>query len=159
MAVFYKLKTNKNVNNSTAYGKWYASAVVADVKTLDDVAEIIQRNASVKRSDVKAVLTELPEVLRDMLLNSCRVKIDGLGSFKVGVSSKGVDSVDNFNAMSDVKRVRVIFTPDAEIDATTGKRITTLLQGATLSDISKKASTEAVKASTATDDASADSGN
>jgi len=146
MAVFYKLKQNKNSGMASTYQKWYASAVVADTKTLKDVSEIIQRNCSMKKSDVNAVLTELPEVLKDMLQNSFRVKVDGLGAFKIGLSCKGAETLEDFSVKSNVKSMRIIFQPEIETDASTGKRVKVLLQGATLTDISKKASKEALDA-------------
>lgn len=81
MAVFYQLYQNKRTG-STTKDKWYARAKVIGTKDLRDIAEIIQRNASVKRSDVMAVLTELPEVMGDMLLAGYRVKLNGFGAFK-----------------------------------------------------------------------------
>lgn len=49
----------------------------------DMLAEKMQRNCSVKRSDVKAVLTELVEIMNDEQHAFHRVKLEGLGSFKI----------------------------------------------------------------------------
>ena len=80
MSVFYRLYKNTN-SKSRAYNKWYAKAVVTNVVTTAKLAEIMQRNCTVKASDIRAVLTELVETMRDQLQDSKRVKLDGLGSF------------------------------------------------------------------------------
>ena len=41
----------------------------------------LQRNCTVKKADILAVLDELVETMRDQLQDSKRVKLDGFGSF------------------------------------------------------------------------------
>lgn len=149
--VFYKLVQNKNEKIAASYEKWYAKAVAIGTKDLDDIAEIVQRNCTVKKSDVKAVLTELPEILKDMLQDSYRVKINGLGAFKMSISSKGAQTVKDFNAAENVTGMRILFLPESETDKSTGKRTKTLLRGATVSDISVMASKKALDAMAAAD--------
>ena len=78
------------LKNSKVYGKYFARAVHTDMVDLDDIAEIIERNCTLKRSDVKACLTELVEVMRDKMQSSNKVRINGLGIFKINVKSTGV---------------------------------------------------------------------
>ena len=144
--VFYKLVQNNNEKMTEAYQKWYAKAVAIGTKNLDDIAEIIQRNCTVKKSDVKAVLTELPEVLKDMLQDSYRVKIDGLGAFKMGIRSKGASSVKDFSVSENVTGMHILFLPESETDKSTGKRTKSLLRGVTIGDISGLASKAALDA-------------
>jgi len=146
MPVFYKLQQNKNASMASSYQKWYARPVVAGVKDINDVADIVQRNCSMKKSDVLAVITESVEVMKDMLQDSMRVHLNGLGAFKLGISSKGAENVEDFTVSENIKKVRVIFQPETITDASTGKRSKILLQGASLSDISKLASKEQLDA-------------
>lgn len=134
--VFYKLLQNMNENMEKSYLKWYAFPVVTETVDLDYIAERIQRNSTAKKSDAKAVLTEMVEVMTDCLQNSQRVKIEGLGSFKVGLSSRGADSPDNFNVNENVKGMRIIFQPETKTDAATHKRSKKMLQDVKLSNIS-----------------------
>ena len=134
--VFYKLIQNMNENMEKSYMKWYAFPVVTETVDLDYIAERIQRNSTAKKSDAKAVLTEMVEVMTDCLQNSQRVKIEGLGSFKVGLSSRGADTPDNFNVNENVKGVRIIFQPETKTDAATHKRSKKMLQDVKLSNIS-----------------------
>ena len=58
MAVFYRLYQNNN-KSASGYRKWYARAVVTETMTTRQLAEIMQENCTVKRSDIEAVLREI----------------------------------------------------------------------------------------------------
>ena len=88
MSVFYRLHQSTNEDPSMN-GKWYARAVPTTLITTKELAEIMQRNCTVKKADIVAVIAELVDTMRDQLQQSHRVKIDGLGSFKLGLNSTG----------------------------------------------------------------------
>ena len=91
-----KFKNLQNTNDdSTAFGKWFATAVYDQhfIET-EQLADFIQTQASVKKSDIKAVLDEL-------------------GIFKVGFSSIGVNDKDDCGAQNITTR-RVLFQPGTE---------------------------------------------
>ena len=125
MAVFYTLYQNIQ-ENSPQKGMWYARVKPVGTKTLKDIAEIIQRNASVKKSDVIAVLTELPEVMNDMLADGYRVKIDDFGSFKVGISCKPSTTAKTFNAGKNITKSRINFAPATTRKGSNGATIRAL---------------------------------
>ena len=133
--IFYKLIQNKNEEMPKAFNKWYARPVVTETIDLDYIAERIQRNSTAKKSDAKAVLTEMVEVITDALQSSQRVKIDGFGAFKVGISSRGADSEEDYSTAEHVRGLRIIFQPETLTDPSTRKRSKKMLVGATLSDI------------------------
>ena len=114
MAVLYRLTQNMNKKNTKAYGKWYPRAVMTNQLTLNDVAQRIQQNCSMKRSDVKAVLEELVEVMTQELQNSHSVRLDGFGTFRMGLTSAGSVTVREFNAAKDVLGVHVCFVPEGK---------------------------------------------
>jgi len=134
--IFYKLIQNKNEEMPKAFNKWYARPVVTETIDLDYIAERIQRNSTAKKSDAKAVLTEMVEVITDALQCSQRVKIDGFGAFKVGISSRGADSEEDYSTAEHVRGMRIIFQPETQTDPSTRKRSKKMLVGATLSNIS-----------------------
>ena len=134
--IFYKLIQNKNEEMPKAFNKWYARPVVTETIDLDYIAERIQRNSTAKKSDAKAVLTEMVEVFTDALQSSQRVKIDGFGAFKVGISSRGADSEEDYSTAEHVRGMRIIFQPETQTDPSTRKRSKKMLVGATLSNIS-----------------------
>jgi predicted histone-like DNA-binding protein len=102
---------NKN-SHSEAFGKYFAQAVYDNhfIGT-EDLADFIQRQASVKKSDIKAVLQELGEALKHFFELGQKVRLDGIGIFKVGFSSIGVARVDDCSAATITTR-RVLFQPE-----------------------------------------------
>ena len=110
-------------------GKWYARMVPIGMIDTRGLAEIIQRNCTVKRSDVMAVLEELVDTMRDQLQDSKRVKLDGFGSFKIGITSKGARSAKAFTTSDNITGMHVVFTPERSTD-TAGNRVKQFLQGA-----------------------------
>lgn len=109
---FTKLQNNNS--KSTAYGKWFATAVYDQrfVET-EELANYIQQQASVKKSDIKAVLDELGGAMKHYFELGQKVKLDGIGIFKVGFSSIGAaDKVDCTAATITTRRV--LFQPETE---------------------------------------------
>ena len=101
MSQKFKKLQNKN-DESTAYGKWFATAVYDQrfIET-EDLANFIQAQASVKKSDVN--FFELGQ----------KVKLEGIGTFKVGFSSIGAATKDACGA-SNITTRRVLFLPETE---------------------------------------------
>jgi predicted histone-like DNA-binding protein len=129
MAHLYKLQQNMNENMQKCYQKWYAKPVYTETISLTDIAELIQRNSTAKKSDAYAVLVEMVEVVSDALKSSKRVHIDGFGTFKIGISSRGADSVEDFNASENIRGCRVLFQPEITTDPSTRKRLKKMIQG------------------------------
>ena len=102
---------NKN-SHSEAFGKYFAQAVYdSHFIGTEELADFIQRQASVKKSDIKAVLQELGEALKHFFELGQKIKLDGIGIFKVGFSSIGVAKVDDCSAATITTR-RVLFQPE-----------------------------------------------
>ena len=102
---------NKN-SSSQAFGKYFATAVYDNhfIGT-EELADFIQRQASVKKSDIKAVLQELGEAFKHFFELGQKIKLDGIGIFKVGFSSIGVTKLDDCSAQTITTR-RVLFQPE-----------------------------------------------
>ena len=129
MAVFYRLHQDQSVGTKRS-GKWYARMVPTSCINTRQLAEIIQRNCTVKKADVMAVLEELVETMRDQLQDSKRVKLDGFGSFKIGINCKGARSAKAFTVNDNIENLHVVFTPERTTD-NAGNRVKQFLQGAT----------------------------
>ena len=110
---FIKLKNN-NRANVKAYGKYFATAVYDNhfVGT-DEIADFIQRQASVKKSDIKAVLQELGEAMKHFFEMGQKIKLEGIGILKVGFSSIGVSKAEECSASTITTR-RILFQPETE---------------------------------------------
>ena len=108
------IKTQNKNTKSPAYGKYYAQAVYDEgfVGT-DELAQFIQTQASVKKSDIIAVLTELGEAMKHYFEMGQKVNLKGIGIFKVGFSSIGVAKLEDCGAATITTR-RVLFKPETQ---------------------------------------------
>jgi predicted histone-like DNA-binding protein len=116
-----KLQIWKNNNpQSPAYGKFYVRAIYDDAFiTTEQLADFIQTQCTVKRSDCKAVLDELGGAMKHFFELGQKIRLDGIGIFKVGISSEGSDTLEGCTAAS-VKNSRVIFSPETTAVANGG---------------------------------------
>ena len=114
MSQKYIKSQNKNSHNAKSYGKYYATAVYDNhfIGT-EELADFIQRQASVKKSDIKAVLQELGEAFKHFFELGQKIKLDGIGIMKVGFSSIGVNKVEDCTSATITTR-RVLFQPETE---------------------------------------------
>ena len=106
------IKSKNNNMRSNAFGKYFAKAVYdKGFIGTKQLAEFIQTQASVKRSDIVAVLDELGSAMKHFFELGQKVQLDGIGIFKVGFSSIGVEKPEDCGAQNITTR-RVLFTPE-----------------------------------------------
>ena len=69
--------------------------------------------STVSKGDVFAVLSDLPDVMADILSSGRVVHIDGLGSFYLACTSRGngVATKEEVN-VSQIKGLKVVFLPE-----------------------------------------------
>ncbi|MDR2260906.1 MAG: HU family DNA-binding protein [Azoarcus sp.] len=100
--------------------KWYLSKVSSGLVDLKDIARDIEKQTSVTRADISAVLISLAETLPNYLKNGQSVRFGDLGIFRVSISSEGAARPEELSAR-DVKSVRIVFTPGVELKDSLGK--------------------------------------
>lgn len=130
MAIFYRLRYRESKINSGAKG-YYAFVANKGMVNTDAVADEIQRNCSMKRSDVLAVLAELSEVLKQNIQQSHSVKLDGIGVFRPGISSSVAESPQAFDARKNIRALRLNFLPEQIMQG--GVRLKKVFVGASVS--------------------------
>ena len=135
MAVFYRL-SQVTSPKAKGYGKWYPRAVMTNTVDTDALATIMQRNCTVKKSDILAVISELIETMQDQLQDSKRVKLNGFGTFKIGMSSTGADKASDFDARKNIKGLHVLFMPEVKTDSE-GQRQKTFISGCSVQEAPK----------------------
>ena len=146
MSHLYKLVQNANEHMPEAYQKWYARPVYTGTIDLDGIAERIQRNSTAKKSDAKAELTGMVEVITDALQASQRVHINGFGTFKIGMSTRGVEELTDFSLAEHLKGARVMFAPETKVDASSRKHVKAMLVGLTFQNTDELANGDAITA-------------
>ena len=126
MSFYKKVFNEKN-------GVWYPQAVVMGQPVpVKQVAKRLSQMCTVTYADVMAVLGELPGVMADYMSQGKSVRLDGLGTFRYTLDSKGVEQEADFNFQKQVRAVRVQFVPQREGAMTKGSTATRTLVPADL---------------------------
>ena len=135
MSVFYRL-SKVTSPKAKGYGKWYPRAVITQTVDTEQLATIMQRNCTLKKADIVAVISELIETMADQLQDSKRVKLNGFGSFKIGIRGEGADSAADFSISKNIKGLHVLFQPEVKTDGS-GLRQKTFITGCSVQEAPK----------------------
>ena len=107
----------------TSNNLWYGRAWHPGVLDTRALAQRIEKNVSVKESDVYAVLIELAQVMTYELQNGNKCHLDRFGYFGVSLRSTGAATEKDFSIKENIKNAKCIFTPEytKTTNAVTGK--------------------------------------
>ena len=114
--IIYEVYQNQNEHNA-AYGKWYGRVKYLENLNTRKLSNHIAEHGSLYTPDVVyGVMEKFRSCLLEMLLNSKRVKIEGLGTFYTTLEcvKGGAVSKDKFNVNKDVKGLHIRFLPEQE---------------------------------------------
>ena len=114
--ILYEVKQNQ-VDRSAAYGKWFAYVKSLETLNTRKLAKHISEHGSVYTQDVVfGVLEKFRSCLLEMLLDSKKVKIDGLGTFFTTIENQkgGSATKDKFNVNTHLKALHIRFLPEQE---------------------------------------------
>ena len=112
--IIYDVYQNKNDQNA-AYGKYFGRIVHTETLNTRKLARHIADHGSVYTQDVvEGVLTKAEACIVEMLLESKKIKLEGLGTFYLMAENKkgGAVSIDKFNPKSSFKGLHIRFLPD-----------------------------------------------
>ncbi len=114
--ILYEVKQNKN-DKSSAFGKWFAQIRTLETLNTRKLAQHISEHGSIYTPDVVyGVLEKFRSCLLEMLLESKKVKIEGLGTFYCTVENQkgGALKKEDFNASKHLKALHIRFLPEQE---------------------------------------------
>ena len=104
----YKLYQNNNKSQENAYGKWYARVVIDETYDLEKLSEhMADHSTPYSAGVINGVLVDMVNCIRELILDGKSVKLDDLAIFSAGITSRGVDDPDEFNASSDITSVKL----------------------------------------------------
>lgn len=103
-----------NPQDRAAENKFYAQAIATGTTDLERLAFLVSNQSTVREADCYAVLLSLLHNIADELSQGKIVKLDKLGSFQIGVSSKGIATSEELSA-SAVKKAHINFRPDKRL--------------------------------------------
>ena len=112
--ILYEVKRNQN-SYSQAYGKWYAQIKSLETMNTRKLASHISEHGSIYTPDVVyGVLEKFRSCLVEMLLESKKVKIEGLGTFYCTLENQknGALKKEDFNVNKHLKALHIRFLPE-----------------------------------------------
>ena len=114
--ILYEVYQNDIKDSESAmYGKWYARLKSIETLSMTKVAKHIAEHGSVFTEDVvEGVLKKFKNCLLEMLLDSKKVKIAGLGTFYLTAecTKGGADKEEDFNVNQHIAALHIRFLPD-----------------------------------------------
>lgn len=110
----YKVKKIKNTKTQKTY--YFAAIAQSGVVTRSELISKIEKRSSVSSADTKACLDALEYELKMALANGHSVRLGDLGSFRPTIKAFKGNADKNEVKVSDILRVRVVFTPSTTIN-------------------------------------------
>ena len=112
--ILYEVKQNQNQYNA-GYGQWYAKVKALETLNTRKLAQHISEHGSIYTPDVVyGVLEKFRSCLVEMLLESKKVKIEGLGIFYTTLENQknGADKKEDYNPSKHMKALHIRFLPE-----------------------------------------------
>ena len=95
----------------------------------DQLAERISGKCTVTKADIVGVITALIDEMKFLLQNSNAVKLDGFGTFKINLKTRGARTAKEFNVADNIRGFRVNFLPQGKKSLASGKMTRCFLEG------------------------------
>ena len=122
--IIYEVYQNQN-EHSSAFGKWYGRVKYLESLNTRRLSNNIAEHGSIYTPDVVyGVMEKFRSCLIEMLLESKRVKIEGLGTFYATIecSKGGAVSKDKFNVQKNIEGLHIRFLPEQEQETNISSR-------------------------------------
>ena len=127
--VTYSVAPRINPRDKDAAPKYYGRVQANGDVNIREMSELIQQSCPVHKADVQAVLLGLEDGIIDALKNGEIVRLGDLGTFQIGISSKGAATEEDYDA-SLIKKARINFRP--------GLALSGILTGLSYKKVAKK---------------------
>ena len=112
--ILYEVKQNQNSHNAS-FGKWFAKVKSLETLNTRKLAQHIAEHGRIYTPDVVyGVLEKFRSCLLEMLLNSKKVKIEGLGTFYCTIENtkRGALKKEDYNVQKHINGLHVRFLPE-----------------------------------------------
>ena len=117
--IIYDVYKSTN-EKSSSYGKYFGRVIHTETLTTRKLAKHIAEHGSVYTQDVvEGVLTKAEACIVEQLLESKKIKLEGLGTFYLMAENKsgGAVSLEKFNPKTTLKGLHIRFLPDSSSES------------------------------------------
>ena len=105
---YIKYKIYKNTGSAGVKDKFYARAYHDETIDIEGLAEHISNHNTVySKGTIHGVLMDMVGCIRELLLDSKKVKLDNLAIFSLGLSSRPADSPSDFSASTNIVKAYI----------------------------------------------------
>ena len=108
--VTYSVSPRVNPSEKGTPPKYYGHVQANGDVNIREMSERIQATCTVTKADVYAVLVALEDVITEALKGGEIVRLGDLGTFQIGISSKGALTEEEYDT-SLIKKARINFRP------------------------------------------------
>ena len=108
--VNYTVVPKINPRDRESEPKFYGNVKSSGDINIREMAERVQQSCTVTKADVYAVLVALEDVITESIQKGEIVRLMDIGTFRVGISTKGALTEDKFDD-SLIKKARILFSP------------------------------------------------
>ena len=127
--VTYSVAPRINPRDKEAPPKYYGRVQANGDVNIREMSERIQQTCTVHKADVQAVLLALEDTITDALKSGEIVRLGDLGTFQIGISSKGAVTEEDYSD-SFITKARINFRP--------GLALAGILTGLSYKKVSRK---------------------
>ena len=127
--VTYSVAPRINPRDKEAAPKYYGRVQANGDVSIREMSERIPQSCTDHKADVQAVLLALEDTITDALKGGEIVRLGDLGTLQIGISSKGAETEEDYDA-SLIKKARINFRP--------GLALSGILTGLTYKKVAKR---------------------
>lgn len=113
-SVTYSVSPRINPRDKEAAPKYYGQVQSSGDVTVREMATRIQATCTVTKADVYAVLVALEDVIIEALKSGEIVRLGDLGTFQIGISSKGAETEEDYSDAL-ITKARINFRPGSAL--------------------------------------------
>jgi len=127
-----RIRVYQNNNTYTnAYGKYYGRVQHSTEIDVTTLCTHVSMDSGVEQAQVSIVFDAIAKQMKEQLCNGHPIKVEGIGTFKVGVSSEGwgvaevkklypsfnpeKEDIRKYLSARQVKKAYLLFTPTEEV--------------------------------------------
>lgn len=115
MSVKYKLSQKRNPAKPDDPAKWYAIPNIVNRLTTKSVCKVVTRGSSTHPTEAESTFNLVCDSVPHELQQGNSVQLGSLGWIRLSFSSEGVTDINQFDAASMIRNVKVVFTPSKEL--------------------------------------------
>lgn len=121
MAINYSIAMRSNPSDPEQPKRAYATAQMNDTLNIEQFAKhIVSHGCVYGKGDIIAILTIAIACIREQLLAGNIVQLGDFGKFSISLRSYGAKDAASFNAGVNMKAVKVLWTPGADLKTLLG---------------------------------------